>query len=66
MDIIQTEGNACTNLCSRREHGLLGPEEHPLWQPQCLAQGVEDERRGWRSAGSDNQALTSKGSDFGQ
>lgn len=44
MDSIQTEGNACTSRCSRREHGLLGPEEHPLWQPQGLAQGLEDER----------------------
>lgn len=44
MDSIQMEGNAWTSRCGRREHGLLGPEEHPLWQPQGLAQGVEDER----------------------
>ena len=44
MDSIQMEGNTCSHLCSRREHGLLGPEEHPVWWLQCLAWGVEDER----------------------
>lgn len=44
MDSLQMEGNACFHLCSRREQGLLDPEEHPVWWPQCLAWGVEDER----------------------